>query len=644
MSHRSVIMTWEAAVAKLLRNQQRELDLEVVVLTCLGLIADTATNHYVTNGITPGRWFESTLSLGIEAIYTKCKQLSDYLREKAPRDVNAFQNFWIGFKHQINVIFGRGPLPAVLRRIIEQDDRTNVNGFIHIFQKLESVLCFLRKVDVDDSSLHDAMLDAFRETCTVVQAFNESDSDLPLIVSVRDRISKMFPWEEYANSFYKKNCKFGPGSSRELTRRQSNFITRLRYLHGDCLLSKWAEYPSEVTFVPRVSKMETVPKSIERLRTIAKEPVSLMWAQQSLKEYMYSMLNRMPGINLNQESGKRFNSEMALLASLDGEWSTIDCSNASDSVSLRIFNNIFRDTFLKRAILDTRSESCDLDGELVELPMVATMGSAVCFAIETAVFYSIADSVLSLLGCSDHPYVFGDDVIVPTAYVSMVIDAYEKYGFTINRSKSFTHRGQAFRESCGVNAIFGVDVTPLMWPRFVQIGKRTEDGICYQNVDRPWLIKHFSALTQLSERSCNLVRSFIIRLLRRYHLPYLTPERSSYCFCDPNNREFLRSRFRRQFSGRISSLDSGAYLYERRWMVKIPHQATIQRPINWLDDESRWFVYWHFPMYDQDGFYIGPDLYVEATDPKMVPITIAYDFIVITARKMVEYGDRKSVV
>jgi hypothetical protein len=55
--------------------------------------------------------------------------------------------------------------------------------------------------------------------------------------------------------------------------------------------------------------------------------------------------------------------------------------------------------------------------------------------------------------------VYGDDVIVPTAYAADAIEQLESFGLKVNRDKSCTNG--FFRESCGMDAYKGVDVTPL---------------------------------------------------------------------------------------------------------------------------------------------------------------------------------------
>lgn len=56
--------------------------------------------------------------------------------------------------------------------------------------------------------------------------------------------------------------------------------------------------------------------------------------------------------------------------------------------------------------------------------------------------------------------VFGDDILCDFRITQDVIDTLAKLGFTVNSEKSFTG-SHAFRESCGVYAWNGEDVTPL---------------------------------------------------------------------------------------------------------------------------------------------------------------------------------------
>jgi hypothetical protein len=83
-------------------------------------------------------------------------------------------------------------------------------------------------------------------------------------------------------------------------------------------------------------------------------------------------------------------------------------------------------------------------------------------------------SVKALLG---EVAVFGDDIIVPSDSRELLFDALEILDFKVNIHKSFC-TGK-FRESCGVDAFDGVDVTPVYW-KAPNDGKPGSLGSCVE--------------------------------------------------------------------------------------------------------------------------------------------------------------------
>jgi len=57
--------------------------------------------------------------------------------------------------------------------------------------------------------------------------------------------------------------------------------------------------------------------------------------------------------------------------------------------------------------------------------------------------------------------VYGDDIIVPTSVVDELVKLLGFLGFEVNTEKSFSDPDLRFRESCGLDAYNGVDVTPV---------------------------------------------------------------------------------------------------------------------------------------------------------------------------------------
>jgi hypothetical protein len=103
------------------------------------------------------------------------------------------------------------------------------------------------------------------------------------------------------------------------------------------------------------------------------------------------------------------------------------------------------------------------------------MGNACTFPVESLIFLSIAiasvlthrgmrgtvGNVKSLMG---EVAVFGDDVIIPVDCRELFVEALEVLDFKVNVHKSFWNG--FFRESCGVDAFKGCEVTPAYWRMF----------------------------------------------------------------------------------------------------------------------------------------------------------------------------------
>jgi hypothetical protein len=217
-------------------------------------------------------------------------------------------------------------------------------------------------------------------------------------------------------------------------------------------------------------KVITVPKTLKTPRIIAVEPTAMQYMQQGLMASIFDAVDGFPIGRIMSWESQVPNQELALSGSLPyGESATLDLSDASDLVSNRLVEWMLRDfPFLNEAVQATRSETANvLDGTIV-LSKFASMGSALCFPIESMVFTTIA-----FLGLRDaYPRVrpeallrvfqgkvriYGDDIIVPVRAAQSVVRNLEAYGLKVNRSKSFWTG--MFRESCGKDYFAGVDVT-----------------------------------------------------------------------------------------------------------------------------------------------------------------------------------------
>lgn len=219
---------------------------------------------------------------------------------------------------------------------------------------------------------------------------------------------------------------------------------------------------------PRTSRMILVPKTVAKRRTICAEPSGLQYLQQmvfhSLDDWFRSTPLRR---RIDLHSAER-NRKLAQEASRTGLLATIDLSAASDSVSWDLVKHVFRGTSLLKWLYATRSRTVELpSGVTYKMKKFTSMGSALCFPVECLIFACVCEVVKRRSSCRRSRYsVYGDDIIIETELVQDVITALQDLGFTVNTDKSFFNADGRFRESCGMEAANGVNVTPWRLSRW----------------------------------------------------------------------------------------------------------------------------------------------------------------------------------
>jgi hypothetical protein len=241
------------------------------------------------------------------------------------------------------------------------------------------------------------------------------------------------------------------------------------------LLNPDQEQPVRVVFVP---------KTVKTPRVIAVEPACNQYIQQALSTKLCSLIerDRLTGGHVNF-TDQSVNAKLALESSKSGNFATLDLSEASDRVHNSVVKLLLSSApLVLEAVQSCRSTSAKLpDGTLRSLSKFASMGSALCFPIEAMVFYTICVeriirklnlplSAKSVAYASNLVFVYGDDLIVPKDMVESVITGLEAFGLKVNHCKSFW-TGK-FRESCGVEAYDGVDVTTSYFRRVLPNSRR----------------------------------------------------------------------------------------------------------------------------------------------------------------------------
>jgi hypothetical protein len=282
--------------------------------------------------------------------------------------------------------------------------------------------------------------------------------------------------------------RHGPGAVAERTGCVNKYVftnwsERLErvYPYADVAFhshSSWAETAVKdlVTSYEAPSRLIAVPKSVDKPRLIAAEPTEHQWCQQNIWHYFCVRSRRSWIGNFLSFDSQELNQNLCLRASADGSLSTLDLSSASDRVTCQTVQSMFwRIPTLLASLHATRTRWVKIPlngGYHLSLRKYATMGSACTFPVESLVFLSVAlaatllrrglrvtrENILSLTG---EVAVFGDDIITPSDSRELCVDALELLRFKINERKSFSEGN--FRESCGVDAFQGQQVTPAYW-------------------------------------------------------------------------------------------------------------------------------------------------------------------------------------
>ncbi|UHM27553.1 MAG: RNA-dependent RNA polymerase [Sanya levivirus 2] len=196
---------------------------------------------------------------------------------------------------------------------------------------------------------------------------------------------------------------------------------------------------SEVVTIVPGSRVDTVPKELDKQRVISCEPFGNMICQSIIEMGIRRTIKSFYGIDLNtsQELHK------ALIRDLEN--ATIDFSNASNSNYL-VWVEFFYPKHVFRQLEAARSPCATFSGgkgepHIHNWTMISPMGNGFTFGLMSLTLLAIARRLDS------YAHVFGDDVIIHQDVADVFIQCCSLIGFNTNLSKTFT-RG-FFRESCG---------------------------------------------------------------------------------------------------------------------------------------------------------------------------------------------------
>jgi len=261
------------------------------------------------------------------------------------------------------------------------------------------------------------------------------------------------------------------------------------------------------------SRSSFVPKSQDISRMICTEPSLNMFFQLGLGNLIEGRMRQSFNIDLALQPA--INQQLAQLGSTeDGHYSTIDLSSASDSISVELCRTIFPSWFFE-TIMEIRSSHTLLDGDVVPLDMVSTMGNGFTFPLQTFIFscliraayrthhIDVDDKGTKNWGC------FGDDLIVDKLAYRSVCRLLSILGFSVNSSKTFSEG--YFRESCGSDWFLGRPVRGV----YIRRLSSPQDLFVAVNLLNEW--------TTLTGISLNCAIRYLVSGLSKSETSYFVP-------------------------------------------------------------------------------------------------------------------------
>jgi len=347
-----------------------------------------------------------------------------------------------------------------------------------LLRLLRQLLLFGYKLEFEPTDEQvKAAIAAFVETDTSIDVFNLNlERDLgdhtPLFVAARRYVGRV----TYQCNFNDIIPSHGPGAVFPTSRRSDKALMSSIYASIQHYYDYWEYMDLPMADLDTVqhrlieekayiqSKLTFVPKDSRGPRNICVHPLEAIWIQQGQRRVLERAIQQRLGDRINFRN-QTLNARLALSSSRDRDFCTLDLKDASDRLSSKLVSYLFGGNY--RYFNATRASHVQLpDGRVHRLRKFAPMGNCLTFPVQSICFYSVVRAgILCYYGenCSDI-YVFGDDILFPSKYYAGVVAALVRAGLVVNAHKSF-YRG-FFRESCGVDAYNGGDVTPLRWKKW----------------------------------------------------------------------------------------------------------------------------------------------------------------------------------
>lgn len=338
------------------------------------------------------------------------------------------------------------------------------------------LFCYKAEYEPTDEQLKKAQAD-FEDTdssCAIWNEFAKTHHGQHLFRSARQYIGRVIgriDWRSIVPS-HGPGSVFPPCKPDEKSRFLTYYPCIQEYYPYDQNFWSLPEYWTEIMVhesrgriseATRITaKLVAVPKDSRGPRLICVHPKESIWIQQGQRRLLERAIESSPltegKINFTDQT---VNGSLAMSSSVTRELCSLDMKEASDRISCELVRSLFGDHAYKYLSCSRASHIKLIDGRVIELQKWAPMGNCLTFPVQSLIFWAVVRAgIRSRYGanCAD-VYVFGDDILFPSKYYAGVVGALTMIGCVPNIGKTF-YKG-FFRESCGVDAYHGIDVTPL---------------------------------------------------------------------------------------------------------------------------------------------------------------------------------------
>lgn len=447
-------------------------------------------------GQKPRKCFTHFLTLLIEDIYSVIKDCSvladEFLYNLEQDDFSSPRSTAWAFS-----AFKKLPIFAEFHAFIRTKDP-------ELLRYILTFLWFGKKTEFEREEFYTTALRRWKQ---VEERISNHVLDHELVIRVRDVIAQLLPDPSFSH-FMGKN---GPGAvfgdERGDIEKADNLTVspKLSRLLSEANPLKVVDDESgEGAFFrmlfPKVeknhdcSRLMFVPKNYKTARSICMEPTPVMFFQQGIRWELEDKISSSVFGRYVQINDQGRNQIGAVYGSEYQTVDTTDLSAASDSVKTDLVRLIFPRRWRYYLLASRTSQVLLPDGTVTSVSKFAPMGSALCFPVQSLIYCAtvivsyiqyyceslqtewptdisswLSENVSDEFSLSSTKFfesiaVYGDDIICDSRTTYDVIRNLEALGFEVNTSKSFTGQ-RDFRESCGIFAYKGEDVTPII-PKF----------------------------------------------------------------------------------------------------------------------------------------------------------------------------------